>query len=61
MQDFDTITKPYRVGVGVAFTHEGESAPYRTSHGEQWFEADGTEITDPARIAELEAQIKERG
>jgi hypothetical protein len=60
MQDSDTITKPYKVGIGIAWTHEGEDEPYRYSGGEQWFEADGTEIHDPARIAELEAQVKAR-
>lgn len=58
--DVLVITKPYKVGVGIEWTHDGESDPYKTTHSEHWFEADGTAITDPARIAELEKQIEEQ-
>ncbi len=60
MQDIGEITKPYKVGVGIEWRHDGEDAPYKTTQSEQWFEADGTQITDPARIAELDAQIVRR-
>lgn len=55
-------------GTRVAFGHQtqiekyraGESEPYEIADGPRvWFEQDGTEITDPDRIARLEAKSKE--
>lgn len=34
-----------------------DGAPYEVITTDQWFEADGTPVTDPARIAQLEAGI----
>jgi hypothetical protein len=56
-------------GTRLAFGHqtqiekyrEGEDEPYETTDGPRvWFDADGTEITDPDRIARLEAKSKEQ-
>ena len=55
----DTIAAPYK----VAFTlekytqREPDGNPDAVEGSEQWYEADGTEISDPARVAELEAGI----
>ena len=39
---------------------DGEDEPYETVDGERvWTESDGTVITDPDRIAQLEAKAKE--
>jgi hypothetical protein len=52
----DSLGGPYRIGSTVAKTRTGEPAPYEVSEEHEWFEPDGTPITDQARIDELEAK-----
>jgi hypothetical protein len=54
-------------GTRLAFGHqtqiekyrEGEDKPYEVADGPRvWFDLDGTEITDPERIARLDAKAE---
>ena len=51
----DVIQHPFRIQTTLEKRREGESEPYEVVSESSWHEADGTEITDPDRIAELEA------
>ena len=51
----DVIKQPYRIQFTIEKRREGETEPYETVSESSWHEADGTEITDPNRIAELDA------
>lgn len=48
----ETITAPYKIAVTLDKHFDGDTthAPDETLTVEQWFDADGTEISDPARI-----------
>ena len=60
----DTNRLPYREAVRLV-KYRDEDA-YRRDEPDEviewvtWYEADGTEITDPKRIAELEQKLKEK-
>lgn len=51
----DAIQTPYRIAVTLEKRREGDTTPYETIQSQSWHEPDGTEISDTARIAELEA------
>lgn len=57
------ITGPYKVSFRIEKWSEDQDpetdAPYDDETTESWHEPDGSEITDPNRIAELERSIKE--
>lgn len=54
----DTIGGPHKIETVLEKTREGESAPYAIERTATWHEADGSQIvSDPARIAELEARV----
>jgi hypothetical protein len=55
----DTSEAPHKVGITVAKHFDGNTnrPPDEVVHVEQWFEGDGSLVTDPIRMAELEAQI----
>lgn len=55
----DTFGVPYKQGVTIAKHFDGDTSrePDEVLHFDQWSEADGTPVTDPGRIAELEAII----
>lgn len=59
-QEVETIQRPYRIASKLAKRREGESEPYEVIENIWWHEPDGTEVTDPARFAELEAEHKAR-
>ena len=57
--DTDSITTPYRITTQLTKRREGDDEPYEVIDHLYWHEADGTEVTDPERIRELEeAQAK---
>ena len=57
----DSIGLPFKAATTLYEYDEGldpeVDAPSRTTNGEFWFEADGKLVTDPKRIAQIEAGI----
>lgn len=57
----DTMAGPYKARAAVAKYNDGRTPddgdPDEVVVVEGWFEADGMEVTDPQRIAEIEAMI----
>jgi len=55
---FEGITRPYRVSIAVKKYNNGGLREGRDPDEvvtiDQWYEVDGSEITDPDRIQELE-------
>jgi len=52
MQDVLT-TGPMKIKTTLVKYNEGETEPFEVLEQVSWHESDGTEVTDPARIAEL--------
>lgn len=59
--ELETIARPYRLTSSLEKRREGEDQPYEVINHSWWHEPDGTEITDLDRIAELEADLAEKG
>jgi hypothetical protein len=54
--DMDTFGRPYRIAGFVEKRDAATGELIAVDHDEStWYEADGTPVTDSARIAELEA------
>lgn len=55
----DTGTMPHKISVRIDKHFDGDTshAPDEVHNVEQWYEADGSIVTDPERIRELEAKI----
>lgn len=55
----DSLSGPYRLGARVEKWNPGQDhtsePPAEVVETRSWYEADGTEITDPARLAQLNA------
>jgi hypothetical protein len=64
MSDIDKITGPYKVALRIEKFHSEEErltgVPFEDETTASWHDPDGSEITDPARIAELEQIAKEQ-
>jgi hypothetical protein len=56
----DTIGAPHKITIRVDKHFDGDTShdPDETVEVAQWFEADGSEVTDPARVAQLEASSR---
>jgi hypothetical protein len=52
----DVIIRPYKLQTTLKKRREGEDEPYEIITDESWHEPDGTQITDPGRIGELERE-----
>lgn len=50
------VTKPFKIETRLDTYDDATGVLLRTETSEQWYEPDGTEIHDPARIDELEAR-----
>jgi hypothetical protein len=60
----DTHGSPYREAIRIVkYSSEGayqRGEPEEVVERVTWYEADGTEITDPERIAELEEKLQRK-
>lgn len=59
--DIESVGRPIRIAGFVEKTDSETGALISVDHdATTWYEADGSEVTSPERIAELEAGIAER-
>lgn len=59
--EIDSLGRPFRVSGFVEKRDAATGELLAVDHDlSTWYEPDGTEVTDPERIAELEAGVAER-